>query len=162
MSSSSIRLRPRDARAVAAVNGFVEAFPNTASWYNNASFLLPLAATVVVAVFAALRRSSELFGFAAFLGVITLAMVPVVLAGWRHTATAVVLSRDGIAALHDGRTLKSIPWNRVRTVRQRETQGNIRWEVTTGDDESLLLDGEIQNVERVVSLAKNLSGSQER
>ncbi len=95
----------------------VAVFPNTASWYHNASFLLPLAATAAVALLGALRRSAELLGFAAFLGAVTLAMIPVVLAAWRHTATAVVVTRDRLVSLHDGRVLKSLDWSDVRHIR---------------------------------------------
>jgi hypothetical protein len=143
------------------MDGAIAAFANTANWYNNASFLLPLAAAIVVAAFGVLRRNSEVLGFAVFLAVITAVMVPVVLAGWRHTATVVVLTRDGIISLHNGRPLKAVEWKHVREVRQRETQGNVRWEITSSDGEALLLDGEIDDVPQVVRLARELSGLQE-
>ena len=160
LSLAAQRLRPRDAKAVTSMEAAIAAFPNTADWYNNASFVLPLVATVVVAAFGILRRNPEALGFAAFLAVITTVMVPVVLAGWRNTATAVVLTRHEIASLHSGRLLKAVEWIHVREVRQRETQGNVRWEITTDDGEALLLDGEIDDLPRVVQLARQLSGLQ--
>ncbi|HTE83595.1 MAG TPA: hypothetical protein VK821_02595 [Dehalococcoidia bacterium] len=139
----------------------ISVFPNTASWYHNASFLLPLTATGVVALYGSIRRSFEILGFAAFLAVVTLAMVPVVLAGWRQTATAVVVTREAVVSLHNGRVLKSLEWVRVRNVRRRETQGNVRWEIGAEDGEALLLDGELADLPRLIGLARELSGARE-
>jgi hypothetical protein len=146
-----------DDRAIAALPGVVASFRNTAHWYNNASFLLPLSATLAVGALGALRHSGELLGFATFLAVVTLAMVPVVLYGWHQTATAVVLTGQGVVSLHGGRVLKSFEWRRVTGVHERETQGNRRWEIATNDGERLLLDGELEDLERLIALAQQLA-----
>jgi hypothetical protein len=140
----------------------IAVFPNTAGWYSNASFLLPLAATLGVAAVGALRRDPAFLGFAAFLAAVTALMVPVVLAGWRHTPTAVVVTRSRIATFHDGRELRSVPWSEVREVRQRETQGNVRWEIVSEGSDSIFLDGEIDDLPRVVSLSRDLTDLQNR
>src|SRR5438552_3527183 len=137
----------------------IAAFPNTANWYHNASFLLPLAAAIAVAAFGGVRHSLELLGFAAFLAVVTTGMTPVVLAGWRHTATAVVLTRTGAVSLHEGRVLKSISWDAVRLVSGRETLGNVRWEIAAAGGETLLLDGELEDLPRLIRMARQLSGA---
>jgi hypothetical protein len=150
-------LSRRDAQAVASMSDVVAAFGNTSNWYHNASFLLPLVATVAVAAIGALRHSTELLGFAAFLAVVTLAMLPVVLAGWRQTATAVVLTQDTVQSLHNGRVLRCVEWLHVRRIRPRETQGNLRWEIGSDDGEALLLDGELEDLPRLIEMARRLS-----
>jgi hypothetical protein len=136
----------------------IAAFPNTANWYHNASFLLPLAATIAVAAFGGVRHSTETLGFAGFLAIVTFGMTPVVLAGWRHTATAVVLTRSGVVSLHNGQVLKALNWEAVRRVSGRETLGNVRWEIAAEGGETLLLDGELEDLPRLVQLARQLSG----
>src|SRR5579875_2915278 len=118
-----------DDRAIAALGGVVGRYRNTANWYNNASFLLPLAATLLVALAGALLHSADLLGFAAFLGVVTGLMAPVVLLGWRQTPTTVVLTQTAITTVHHGTLLKSLEWRQVTAIRRRETQGNVRWEI---------------------------------
>jgi hypothetical protein len=147
----------RDAAAIATMSGVVRSFPNTASWYNNASFLLPLVASIVVGFASFVTRRAELFGFALFLLAVTLAMVPVVLAGWRQTATCVVVSAEQVRSLHNGRVLKALPWASVVAVRQRETQGNVRWEIVTEDGDRLLLDGELDGLDELIVLARQSS-----
>lgn len=148
----------QDTATIAAMSGVIGAFRNTTHWYNNASFLLPLVATLLVGALGALRRSPDLLGFAAFLGVVTVAMLPVVLAGWRQTATTVVVTERTIVILHHGRALKSLDWRKVTSVRQRETQGNIRWEIAADDGDRLFLDGELENLPRLVQLARQQAG----
>jgi len=146
-----------DGRSVASLEGVVGVYRNSTNWSNNASFLLPLAATVLVGLAGAVLRSAALLGFAAFLGPVTPVMLPVVLATWRQTATAVVLTRGGLVSLHRGRTLKSLAWERVEGIRRRETQGNVRWEVSTADGERVLLDGEIEDLRGLLRTARALA-----
>jgi hypothetical protein len=115
-----------------------------------------------VAAAGALRRDPAFLGFAAFLAAVTALMIPVVLAGWRNTATAVVVTRSQLVTLHAGRKLKSLPWSRVSDVRQRETQGNVRWEIVAEGSEPILLDGEIDDLSRIIRLTHELAGLQDR
>lgn len=147
-----------DGRAAAALTGVAGVFRNQTNWYHNASFLLPLAATVLVGAVGAATRNHELLGFAAFLAVVTAGMLPIVLLTWRQTATAVVLSEDGITTLHRGRLLKSLTWSAVQTIQRRETQGNVRWAIAADSGERILLDGEIENLPALLQLAHDLSG----
>jgi hypothetical protein len=158
----TLKIRNADALAARSLDEEIAVFPNTAAWYSNASFLLPLAATVCVAGVGAVRRDVAFLGFAAFLAVVTLLMVPVVLAGWRHTPTAVVLTRSRLVTLHDGRELRTLLWSDVCQVRQRETQGNVRWEIVGEGSESIFLDGEIDDLARVVTLSRDLAGLHNR
>jgi hypothetical protein len=148
----------RDARAIERLSGVAGVFANPTGWYQNASFLLPLIATVAVALLAAFRRSGELAGFAAFLAAVTLLMLPIVLAGWRQTATAVVVTEKEIVSFHHGRLLKRLEWAHVRQIQGRETQGNRRWEIATDGGERLLLDGEIEELPQLIALARSLAG----
>jgi hypothetical protein len=136
----------------------IATFPNSASWYHNASFALPLVAAFAVGAFGGIRHSAELLGFAGFLAIVTLGMTPVVLAGWRRTATAVVLTRTGVVSLHDGRVLRAIDWRAVRRVSDRETLGNVRWEIVAEGGDVLLLDGELEDLPHLIRLARELSG----
>ncbi len=147
-----------DDRAIAGLDGVVASFRNTAHWYNNASFLLPAAAAILVGAAGLVRHSHDLLGFAAFLAAVTAGMAPVVLWGWRQTPTSVVLTRSAIVSLHHGRALKALDWDQVTAVRRRETQGNLRWEITAEDGERILLDGELDGLERLVRQAKALAG----
>jgi hypothetical protein len=147
----------RDAAAIARIPGVVRSFRNTTSWYNNASFLLPLLATFVVGLAGLVTRRAELLGFAVFLAAVTTAMTPVVLAAWRQTATSVVVTAGQLVSLHNGRVLKTIAWDAVTAVGQRETQGNLRWEIAAGDTDRMLLDGELDNLEELVRLIRAFS-----
>jgi hypothetical protein len=147
-----------DERAIASLADVVASFHNTAHWYNNASFLLPLIAAVLVGVAGLLRHSPDLLGFAAFLAAVTAGMTPVVLYGWRQTPTTVVLTRTAILSLHNGQILKSLAWGEVAAIRRRETQGNVRWEVTARDGERILLDGELADLDLLVEQARTLAG----
>lgn len=149
---------PRDRRAIASLPDVVRAFRNLSGWYNNASFLLPLAATVLVGLAGAITRSEELLGFAGFLAAVTVLMVPVVLAAWRQTPTVVVVTDSQIVSIHNGRVLKSLPWPTVTSVRQRETQGNLRWEIASAGGDRMLLDGELEDLDELVALAQRLAG----
>jgi hypothetical protein len=147
-----------DAEIIATLPGVIESFRNPTNWYNNASFLLPLAAAGVSAAVAAARRSPEIAGFAVFLFVVALLMLPFVIAGWRQTATAVVLTNDGLMSLHNGRTLRQLRWHQVRSIGQRDTQGNVRWEISAEDGDRILLDGDLEDLPRLIELARRLAG----
>lgn len=147
-----------ESRVISALADLVGIYRNSTSWYNNASFLLPLLATLLIGLLAALTHHAELLGFAAFLAVVTLIMLPVVLLTWRQTATTVVLTESGILSLHSGRVLQSLNWRQVHAIQRRETQGNVRWEVLAANGERILLDGEIEHLVELVGDALRLSG----
>ena len=147
-----------DQAAIAATAGVVSVHHNTTSWYNNASFALPLLATVVAAIAGALLRNVDWLAFAGFLLAVTLLMIPVVLTSWRHTATAVVLTRAGISALHNGRRLQTVPWRDVIAIERRETQGNVRWLVQSAAGEHVTLEGELNDIDGLLRTARGLAG----
>ncbi len=151
-----------DDAAIAAMASVVQVHRNSTGWYNNASFALPLIAAVVTALAGLVLRNLDVLAFAGFLFVVTLCMVPVVLVSWQQTATAVVLTADGITSLHSGRTLKSLAWHSVVSITRRETQGNVRWIVADADNERIALDGELDNLDRLIDIARRLSGLPDR
>lgn len=146
-----------DDATIAATAGVIAVHRNTTNWYNNASFALPLAATAVAAIVGALLRNLDWLAFAGFLLVVTLLMIPVVLTSWRHTATAVVLTRDGISALHAGRTLKQLAWQDVIALERRETQGNVRWLVQARESDHVTLEGELDDLEGLLRDVRRLA-----
>lgn len=145
-------------RVISAMADPVGIYRNSTSWYNNASFLLPLLATLLVGLLGAFTHQAELLGFAAFLAVVTLIMLPVVLLTWRQTATTVVLTERAILSLHGDRVLQSLNWQQVHAIQRRETQGNVRWQVLATNGERILLDGEIEHLVELVGDALRLSG----
>ncbi|MGI8552728.1 MAG: hypothetical protein ACR2PL_18365 [Dehalococcoidia bacterium] len=147
-----------DARAVASMPDVLGVYRNSTSWFNNASFLLPLAGAILVGLAGAVTRSFELLGFAGFLALVTFAMLPLVLVTWRQTATAVILTRDRIVTVHDGHPLKTLAWDSIQAIRRRETQGNVRWEISNECGERILLDGEIDDLPALLNQAHELSG----
>ena len=147
----------QDGAAIAALSGVLQVHLNQTNWFNNASFALPLLAAVVVLLAGLVSRNSGLLGFAGFLFVITVCMAPVVLVSWRQTATAVVLTADGISSLHRGRLLKSLPWSAVTSVTRRETQGNVRWIVAAENGDRIALDGELERLDALVECARRLA-----
>jgi hypothetical protein len=149
----------RDRAAVAALAQVLDVFENEASWYNNASFLLPFVATIVVGAAGLVTRRADVLGFAAFLGAVTLLMIPVVLTTWRRTPTAIAITNAMLVSLHHGRSLKAMAWSDVTSIRERETQGNRRWEIAAGDDDRILLDGELERLPELVQRARQLAGS---
>lgn len=154
------RAMPRatsDEAAIAVMPGVVAVHRNTTSWYNNASFALPLLAAIVVGIVAAALRNRDVAAFAGFLLVVAVLMAPVVLMTWRTTPTVVVLSRDAITSLHDGRVLKSLRWDEVVTIARRETQGNVRWLVATSSGEHISLDGELENLDGLLAAGRRLA-----
>src|SRR5487761_456107 len=100
-----------DERAIASMTGVRGVYRNPTSWYHNASFLLPLVATILVGLAGLVLRQSELLGFAGFLGFVTLAMLPVVRFTWQRTPTVVALTGEGITSLHCGRVLTRLEWS---------------------------------------------------
>ena len=146
-----------DEAAIGALAGVVAVHRNTTNWYNNASFALPLLATVVAALAGALLRNLDVLAFAGFLAVVTALMVPVVLTSWRHSATAVVLTRDAILALHGGRTLKQLDWRSVTGIERRETQGNVRWLVQSAEQGHITLEGELDDLDGLLRSAHRLA-----
>jgi hypothetical protein len=131
---------------------------NTTSWYNNASFALPLIATIVVGLAGLVLRRGDVLAFAGFLGVVTLLMIPVVLVSWRQTATSIVLTQDSISSVHGDRVLKRLALDQVRAVARRETQGNVRWYVTAADGERIAIEGEIEDVPGLLQTVRTLAG----
>jgi hypothetical protein len=146
-----------DEAVIATIDGVVAVHRNTTSWYNNASFALPLLATIVAALAGAVLRNLDVLAFAGFLLVVTLLMVPVVLTSWRHSATAVVLTRDDIRSLHAGRTLASLRWPDVTGVERRETQGNVRWLVQGANGQHITLEGELDNLDALLRATRRLA-----
>ncbi len=147
-----------DERLVASLAGVLQVHRNTTNWYNNASFALPLLATVVVAIAGLALRRSDVLAFAGFLAVVTLCMIPVVLVSWRQTPTAIVLTETEIRSLHSGRVLKALPWDSVHAVTRRETQGNVRWLVQAGEGQHIAIEGEIEDVPGLIEAARRLAG----
>ena len=146
-----------DAAVIAALPDVLAVHRNTTHWYNNASFAMPLLAAIVVLAAGLILRRGDVLAFAGFLFAVTLGMVPVVLVSWRQTATAVVLTRERIVALHDGRELKSLVWREVRGVTRRETQGNVRWHVSSESGERIALDGELEDLDGLLREARRLA-----
>ena len=154
---SEVRTARSDDEAIAGMPGVVQVHRNPTGWYNNASFALPLLAAIVAAIAGLVLRKADILAFSGFLCVVTLCMVPVVLVSWRQTATAVVVSADAITSLHAGRVLKSLCWKDVTSVTRRETQGNVRWIVASAGGERLALDGELENLDRLIETARRLA-----
>ncbi len=150
-----------DEAALAEMTSVVQVHRNSTGWYNNASFALPLIAAVVTSLAGLIFRNLDVLAFAGFLFVVTLCMVPVVLVSWQQTATAVVLTAEGITSMHSGRTLKSLSWAHVSSITRRETQGNVRWIVAAVDGERIALDGELDNLDRLIDTARRLAGLSE-
>jgi hypothetical protein len=157
-SNDSAGRADAEATAIATLPGVIAVHRNTTHWYNNASFALPLLATLVVGVVGLLLRRGDVLAFAAFLLAVTLCMLPVVLVSWRQTPTAVVLTTEGIVSLHGGRTLKRLAWPDVCSVTRRETQGNVRWHVATASGERIALDGELADLDGLLREARRLAG----
>lgn len=146
-----------DEAAIASLDGVVAVHRNTTNWFNNASFALPLLATIVAALAGALLRNLDVLAFAGFLGVVTALMIPVVLTSWRHSATAIVLSREEIRGLHAGRTLESLRWAEVTAIERRETQGNVRWLVQGANGKHITLEGELDDLDGLLRAARRLA-----
>lgn len=146
-----------DARAIEAMQDVVSVHVHTAHWWNNASFALPLLGTIVSLAIGALARNAEALGFGAFLAFVTLAMLPVVLLTWRRTATAVVVRREGVTALHAGRVLRELPWSTLARI-ERADYDSIRWRLRPTEGDHLSIEAELTDIEGLIEHASRLSG----
>ena len=130
---------------------------NVTSWWNNASFMLPGLGALLALGVGALTGSAEALGFGAFLLVVTLAMLPVVLLTWRRTATSVVLTRERVRALHEGRTLRDIAWRELARI-EKSDYDNIKWRLRPRQGDHLSIEAELEDVAGLVERAAQLSG----
>jgi hypothetical protein len=131
--------------------------PNQTSWWNNASFALPLLGAVVCLVGGAITGSWEALGFGGFLAFVTVAMLPVVLLTWRRTPTVVVLTRERVLALHEGRALRDIAWADLARI-ERADYDNIKWRLRPREGDHLSIEAELADVEGLIRAASELSG----
>ena len=127
-------LRARDARAIEALTDVRTTHTYEGGWYNNATFVLPLLGAIGVLIAWAVTGSFELLGMSLFLFVVTGVMLPLVWLTWQRTPTVIVVRNSSLDALHQGRTLQSLPWIAVTDVRRVETMGNVRWYVVANYD----------------------------
>ncbi len=157
---ASIEQQPnaRDLDAIEAMTAVEHVFVNDSRWWQNASFALPLAGTVVALIVGQASGSAEATGFGVFLGAVTILMIPVVLFTWRSTATAIVLTRDGAVALHLGRALHDLRWADLYRIDRVNYLGNTRYKLLHGDDEFMTVESEILGQETLVEAAFELSG----
>lgn len=147
-----------DAAAIAALPDVVVVHANESHWWNHASFALPLLGCIGFVAAGWLFDSLEATGFGLFLGGITVFMLPVVLITWRGTPTAIVLTRTGALALHDGRTLREVQWATLDHIDRVETMGNVRWRLVPREGQHLAIEGEIADVPGLVARARELAG----
>ena len=155
-------LHPADAAAARALGphwGEVRAaYANDNRWWQNASFALPFLVTVVSLAGGALFGGAEATGFGLFAAAVTALMAPVVLFTWRGTATAIVLTTTGAAALHRGRVLHALDWRDLRRIERVEYLGNTRYKLVHGESEFLTVESEIEGAADLVDTAFALSG----
>ncbi|MEE9278085.1 MAG: hypothetical protein V3V06_06700, partial [Dehalococcoidia bacterium] len=151
-------LRAKDAAAVAAMPDIVSTHTYEAGWYNNATFVFPLLGAVGTLIAWTATGSVELLGLSIFLFVVTGVMLPLVYLTWQHTPTAVVVRESRIDALHQGHVMETLAWHDVTAVRRVETMGNVRWYVVGPDGDHLTLEGEIAELETLLSHAARLAG----
>jgi hypothetical protein len=130
---------------------------NLTSWWNNASFALPLLGGLLSAIAGAIFGSFEALGFGIFLLVVTAVMLPVVLLTWRRTPTAVVLTRSGVLALHEGQTLRDIRWADLARI-EKADYDNIKWRLRPREGDHLSIEAELENADGLIERASELSG----
>lgn len=159
MTAPPLAATPRrgDARAIAALLDVVSVHVNTTSWWNNASFALPLAGAVISLLAGFVFGSAEALGFGGFLAFVTLAMLPVVLLTWRRTPTAVVLTREAVVALHDGTELRRIAWTALARI-ERADYDNIKWRLRPAEGDHLSIEVELTDLDALIERASELSG----
>ncbi|MEZ4501255.1 MAG: hypothetical protein R3C39_01355 [Dehalococcoidia bacterium] len=159
MTAPTLDVSPRasDARAVEALRDVVSVHVNTTSWWNNASFALPLLGAVVSLSAGVILGSAEALGFGGFLAFVTLVMLPVVQLTWRRTPTAVVLTREAAVSLHEGRELKRIAWSDLARI-ERADYDNIKWRLRPAEGDHLSLEAELTDLEGLIAQASALSG----
>lgn len=158
MSEWPGQLRRRDREVIETMSGIVSIHPYTASWFNNASFVFPLLASLGSLIAWAATGSGELLGVGAFFAVVTGLMLPLVYLTWSHTPTAIVLRDSGIDSLHQGRPLKALDWDHVVAVTKKDTMGNVRWYISADDEEYISVEGEIDEIDQLLSDARRLAG----
>jgi hypothetical protein len=156
-ATPAVEPRPSDARVLATLPGVVSVHSNTTSWWNNASFALPLLGALVSTVAGLVLGSAEALGFGGFLGVVTLIMFPVVRLTWRRTPTAVVTTEDRVVALHDGRVLTEIAWADLARI-ERADYDNIKWRLRPRAGNHLSIEAELEDVDGLIAHASELSG----
>ncbi len=151
--------RPRrpDAAAIDRLPDVVSVHVNTSHWWNNASFALPLLASVVSLAVGLLFGSTEATGFAGFLAAVALLMLPVVTVTWRRTPTAVVLTAHAAIALHSGRVLRELRWDELASIEAADYD-NIKWRLRHRDGSHLSVEAELTDIDGLVRRAQELSG----
>ena len=147
-------LRRRDAAALARYPGVRSAHTYEAGWFNNATFLFPLAAALISGIVWLAVGSGEAGGAAIFFLVVTAAMLPVVFLTWQRTTTAIVVHEEGVTALHQGLEQQTIAWAELRSVRRMETMGNVRWYLDGAGEEHIVVEGEIAEREALLEAAR--------
>lgn len=151
-------LHDADARAVASMHEVVRVFSNPSRWWQNASFALPLLVTAVALAVGFALDLTEAKGFGLFALAVTAFMVPVVLLTWRSTATSIVLTAEGVTALHLGQPLHEIAWRDLQRIEKVEYLGNARYKLVHHDTEFLTVESEIEGAADLVETAFTLSG----
>jgi len=149
--------RPADATAIEAMRNVVSVHVNQSHWWNNASFALPLLVAVVSIVIGLVFSSGEALGFGLFTVGVTVVLLPIVLITWRKTATAVVLTREEVVALHQGRELLSVRWDQVSRIETADYD-SIRWRIRPGEGDHMNIESELSDVDGLVEHAFSLSG----
>lgn len=150
-------LRASDAAVIEGLDDVVSVHSNQTSWWNNASFALPLLGAVIALGIGVLAGKAEALGFAGFLGFVTAVMLPVVRLTWRRTPTAVVLTHTRVLALHEGRTLRDIAWSDLARI-ERADYDNIKYRLRPAEGDHLSIEAELEDVEGLISRAGELSG----
>ena len=154
-------LRARDAAAVAARPATIRAHSYEGGWYNNATFVLPLLASLGSLIGWAVLGGTELLGISIFFLIVTGVMLPLVWLTWQRTPTVIVLGATQIEALHQGEARQALPWSEVQAVRRMETMGNVRWYVVGAEEAHLTLEGEIAGLDTLLAEARRLAGLDE-
>lgn len=156
-SPSPSSLREADRAAIATLTDVVSTHSNTTSWWNNASFALPALGAVLCLGGGALFGSPEALGFGGFLAFVTLVMLPVVRITWRRTPTAVVLTREAVLSLHEGRTLREIPWADLARI-ERADYDNIKYRLRPREGDHISIEAELEDLDTLIVRASELSG----
>ena len=151
-------LHSRDKNIVNSTPSVVQFFPNHSRWWQNASFALPLIASIISTGLGFLTRIDELIGFGIFLAVVTLIMLPVVLMTWRNTATLIVVYVDRVSAFHRGKLMKEINWEHLDRIERVEYLGNTRHKLVTKNEDFLSVENELEHSEDLIDLIFDLSG----
>ena len=147
-----------DAAASAALPEVVEVHANESHWWNHASFVLPLLGFLAFTSAGLLLDAAEATGFGLFLGAVLVLQLPVVWFTWRGTATAIVLSRGGVHALHRGVVRRELRWDELERIERVETFGNVRWKLHGRGGRHISIEGEIADVPGLIERAAELSG----